>query len=131
MLTAGAAFALHRRGPHGAKVGYGASLLIFTNIIGSLPSSFGQTLSQANEKGDSATVLPVFFGAFFLSALGIVCVQGGTQDSDELQHALQAGGLAKSSYLPFKVNSAGVMPIIFASSLLALPRRSRGSRRTR
>ena len=33
----------------------------------------------------------------------------------------QAGGLAKSSYLPFKVNSAGVMPIIFASSLLALP----------
>jgi protein transport protein SEC61 subunit alpha len=29
--------------------------------------------------------------------------------------------LAKSSYLPFKVNSAGVMPIIFASSLLALP----------
>ena len=33
----------------------------------------------------------------------------------------QAGGLAKSSYPPFKVNSAGVMPIIFASSLLALP----------
>ena len=30
-------------------------------------------------------------------------------------------GLAKTSYLPFKVNSAGVMPIIFASSLMALP----------
>ena len=45
------------------KLGNGTSLLIFTNIISSLPSSFGQTLSQANEKGDSATVLPVFFGA--------------------------------------------------------------------
>ena len=57
------------------KLGNGTPLLIFTNIISSLPSSFGQTLSQANEKGDSATVLPVFFGAFFLSALGIVYVQ--------------------------------------------------------
>ena len=32
-----------------------------------------------------------------------------------------AGGLARSSYLPFKVNATGVMPVIFASTLLALP----------
>ena len=104
------------------KLGNGTSLLIFTNIISSLPSSFGQTLSQANEKGDSATVLPVFFGAFFLSALGIVYVQEAERKIPmNYSTRFQAGGLAKSSYLPFKVNSAGVMPIIFASSLLALP----------
>mmetsp|Transcript_10887 Transcript_10887/g.43887 ORF Transcript_10887/g.43887 Transcript_10887/m.43887 type:complete len:552 (-) Transcript_10887:122-1777(-) len=104
------------------KLGNGTSLLIFTNIISSLPSSFGQTLSQASEKGDAATVLPVFFGAFFLTTLGIVYVQEAERKIPmNYSTRFQAGGLAKSSYLPFKVNSAGVMPIIFASSLLALP----------
>ena len=104
------------------KLGNGTSLLIFTNIISSLPSSFGQTISEASEKGDAVTVLPVFFGAFFLSTLGIVYVQEAERKIPmNYSTRFQAGGLAKSSYLPFKVNSAGVMPIIFASSLLALP----------
>ena len=104
------------------KLGNGTSLLIFTNIISSLPSSFGQTLSQAQEKGDAATVLPVFFSAFFLSTLGIVYVQEAERKIPmNYSTRFQAGGLAKSAFLPFKVNSAGVMPIIFASSLLALP----------
>ena len=78
--------------------------------------------SQASEKGDAATVLPVFFGAFFLTTLGIVYVQEAERKIPmNYSTRFQAGGLAKSSYLPFKVNSAGVMPIIFASSLLALP----------
>ena len=40
----------------------------------------------------------------------------------------QAGGLAKSSYLPFKVNSAGVMPIIFHPRSWRSRQRSPGSR---
>lgn len=36
-------------------------------------------------------------------------------------HRYQAGALARQSYLPFKVNATGVMPLIFASSLLGLP----------
>ena len=80
------------------KLGNGTSLLIFTNIISSLPSSFGQTLSQANEKGDSATVLPVFFGAFFLSALGIVYVQEAERKIPmNYSTRFQAGGLARAA----------------------------------
>lgn len=37
------------------------------------------------------------------------------------RYTSKAGGLQKSAYLPFKVNSAGVMPIIFSTSSLALP----------
>ena len=123
VLTAGAMILLYiGEVLNELKLGNGTSLLIFTNIISSLPSSFGQTLSQAQEKGDSTTVLPVFFGAFFLSTLGIVYVQEAERKIPmNYSTRFQAGGLAKSSYLPFKVNSAGVMPIIFASSLLALP----------
>ena len=103
------------------KLGNGTSLLIFSNIVSALPSSIGQTVSIAQEKGDS-TVLPVFFGAFALTALGIVYVQEAERKIPmNYSTRFNAGGLAKSSYLPFKVNSAGVMPIIFASSLLALP----------
>ena len=123
VLTAGAMILLYiGEVLNELKLGNGTSLLIFTNIVSSLPSSFGQTLSQANEKGDSATVLPVFFGAFILSTLGIVYVQEAERKIPmQYSTRFQAGGLAKSSYLPFKVNGAGVMPIIFASSLLALP----------
>ena len=103
------------------KLGNGTSLLIFTNIVSALPSSIGQTVSLATEKGD-ASVLPVFFGAFALTTLGIVYVQEAERKIPmQYSTRFNAGGLSKSSYLPFKVNSAGVMPIIFASSLLALP----------
>ena len=122
VLTAGAMILLYiGEVLNELKLGNGTSLLIFTNIVSSLPSSFGQTLSEAGEKGDNA-VLPVFFGAFFLSTLGIVYVQEAERKIPmNYSTRFQAGGLAKSSYLPFKVNSAVVMPIIFASSLLALP----------
>ena len=56
------------------KLGNGTSLLIFANIVSALPSSVGQTVSMAQEKGDSS-VLAVFFGAFALTTLGIVYVQ--------------------------------------------------------
>jgi hypothetical protein len=58
----------------------GTSLLIFTNIVSSLPSSFGQTLKEAGEKGDSATVLPVFFGG------------GRIQDEFSWTHSSKAPG---------------------------------------
>jgi protein transport protein SEC61 subunit alpha len=104
------------------KLGNGTSLLIFSNIVSALPSSIGQTVTLAQQKGDAESVLPVFFGAFALTTLGIVYVQEAERKIPmNYSTRFNAGGLAKSSYLPFKVNSAGVMPIIFASSLLALP----------
>jgi protein transport protein SEC61 subunit alpha len=106
------------------KLGNGTSLLIFANIVSSLPSSIGQTLEQSKTDGNGYFTLAVFFGAFLLSTLGVVYVQEAERKIP-MQYSSKfdsgAAGLSKSSYLPFKVNSAGVMPIIFASSLMALP----------
>ena len=106
------------------KLGNGTSLLIFANIVSSLPSSIGQTVEQSKTDGNGAFTLAVFFGAFLLSTLGVVYVQEAERKIP-MQYSTkfnsQGAGLSKSSYLPFKVNSAGVMPIIFSSSLMALP----------
>lgn len=103
------------------KLGNGTSLLIFVNILSSLPSSAGQTLTQAGEAGNNAG-LAAFVAASLAIVAGIVCVQEAERKIPiNYASRFNAGGLAKTSYLPFKVNSAGVMPIIFASSLMALP----------
>lgn len=105
------------------KLGNGTSLLIFVNILSALPLSAGQTLVQAGEAGNNAG-LAAFGAAFLVITAGIVYVQEAERRipiTYASRYAASATGLAKSSYLPFKVNGAGVMPIIFASSLLALP----------
>lgn len=132
------------------KLGNGTSLLIFTSIISYLPASFGRTAAEALQEGNY-TGLATIVVSFLLLVLGIVYVQVLYQilflfmdlrslvclyslTSKFLQEAerkiplnyasrytSKAGGLQKSAYLPFKVNSAGVMPIIFSTSSLALP----------
>lgn len=103
------------------KLGNGTSLLIFVNILSSLPASAGQTLTQASDAGN-VTGLAAFALSFLAICMGIVYVQEAERKIPiNYASRFNAGGLSKASYLPFKVNSAGVMPIIFASSLLALP----------
>lgn len=103
------------------KLGNGTSLLIAVNILSALPLSAGQTLLQAQSEGNSAG-LAAFALAVTAITAGIVCVQEAERRIPIVYSTrYAAGALQKASYLPFKVNSAGVMPIIFASSLLALP----------
>ena len=67
--------------------------------------------------------LQVVFGlAFFLTTLGVVYVQEAERRIPmNYASRYQAGALGNQAYLPFKVNATGVMPVIFASSLMALP----------
>ncbi|XP_011010034.1 PREDICTED: preprotein translocase subunit SCY1, chloroplastic-like isoform X1 [Populus euphratica] len=110
------------------KLGNGTSLLIFTSIISYLPASFGQTAAQAIQDGNYVGLGTIIF-SFFLLVLGIVYVQDKEFQEAERKIPLNyasrytssSGGLQKSAYLPFKVNSSGVMPIIFSTSSLALP----------
>ncbi|XP_061966471.1 preprotein translocase subunit SCY1, chloroplastic-like isoform X1 [Populus nigra] len=110
------------------KLGNGTSLLIFTSIISYLPASFGQTAAQAIQDGNYVGLGTIIF-SFFLLVLGIVYVQDkGFQEAERKiplnyasRYTSSGGGLQKSAYLPFKVNSSGVMPIIFSTSSLALP----------
>ncbi|XP_064959789.1 preprotein translocase subunit SCY1, chloroplastic isoform X2 [Musa acuminata AAA Group] len=103
------------------KLGNGTSLLIFTSIISYLPASFGRTIAQAFQDGNYVGLATITL-SFFLLVLGIVYVQEAERKIP-LNYAsrYRSGGLQKSAYLPFKVNSSGVMPIIFSTSSLALP----------
>ncbi|XP_062164303.1 preprotein translocase subunit SCY1, chloroplastic isoform X3 [Alnus glutinosa] len=105
------------------KLGNGTSLLIFTSIISYLPASFGRTVSQAFQDGNYIGLIAIVV-SFFLLVLSIVYVQEAERKiplNYASRYTSRSGGLQKSAYLPFKVNSSGVMPIIFSTSSLALP----------
>jgi hypothetical protein len=102
------------------KLGNGTSILIFANIASALPTSVGAALTQATDK--DASTLGVYALAWFLTTLGIVYVQEAERQIPiTYASRYRAGALQQQAYLPFKVNATGVMPIIFSSSLLALP----------
>ncbi|KAJ6837268.1 preprotein translocase subunit SCY1, chloroplastic isoform X1 [Iris pallida] len=105
------------------KLGNGTSLLIFTSIISYLPASFGRTVAEAFQEGNYIGLATIVL-SFFLLVLGIVYVQEAERKiplNYASRYNSRGGGLQKSAYLPFKVNSSGVMPIIFSTSSLALP----------
>ena len=86
------------------KLGNGTSLLIFVNIVSALPTSIGETLATTEQTGNSAG-LSLFFAAFLAITLGIVYVQEAERKIPiNYASRYQAGGLSKSSYLPFKVS---------------------------
>jgi preprotein translocase subunit SecY len=100
-------------------IGNGMSLLIFASVVSSLPSQFAQIRA---EKGWTLLVPLV---VLFLGVLvGIVIVENG-QRRIPVQFAKRVVGRrmygGQSTYIPLKVNQSGVVPIIFASSVLYLP----------
>jgi preprotein translocase subunit SecY len=106
-------------------IGNGASLLIFVNIVSTLPTALGQTLELA-QTGDRGVVggVVILLLVFLVMIVGIVFVQEGTRRIPILSARRQVGRkmyLERSSYLPLRLNQGGVMPIIFASTVLILP----------
>ena len=106
-------------------IGNGASLLIFVNIVSTLPRSLGQTIDLA-QSGDRSLVggVVILMLVFLVMIVGIVFVQEGTRRIPIVSARRQVGRrtyLEKSSYLPLRLNQGGVMPIIFASAVLILP----------
>eukprot|EP00850_Spirogloea_muscicola_P009670 SM000054S18156 [mRNA] locus=s54:589318:592545:- [translate_table: standard] len=103
------------------KLGNGTSLLIFTNIVSYLPSTVGRTIAQANDAGNYGGLVALL-ASFFLLVFGIVYVQEAERKIPiNYAQRFTSRGVTRAAYLPFKVNSTGVMPIIFSTSLLAAP----------
>lgn len=106
-------------------VGNGASLLIFLNIVSSLPKSLGNTIELAQTGGrDTVGKVIILLVVFFITIVGIVFVQEGTRRIPIISARRQVGRklyLEKNSYLPLRLNQGGVMPIIFASAVLIIP----------
>ncbi|MEM9119071.1 MAG: preprotein translocase subunit SecY [Cyanobacteria bacterium P01_F01_bin.56] len=106
-------------------LGNGASLLIFLNIVSTLPRSLNQTIELA-QSGDRNLVggVIILLLVFLAMIVGIVFVQEGTRRIPIISARRQVGRklyLEQSNYLPLRLNQGGVMPIIFASAVLVLP----------
>ena len=125
VLTAGTAFLMwlgeqiNERG-----IGNGISLIIFAGIVARIPSGI-RALSTAVESGSLSIVTLIIFivAAVFVTA-GVVMIQEG-QRRIPVQYAKRVVGRkmygGQSTHIPIKVNQSGVIPIIFALSLLQFP----------
>ena len=106
-------------------IGNGASLLIFVNIVAVLPRTLGNTIEYAQTGGREAIAQVVILLLVFLTMIvGIVFIQEGTRRIPIISARRQVGRRVyreRSNYLPLRLNQGGVMPIIFASSVLFLP----------
>ena len=103
-------------------VGNGISMLIFAGIVGRWPVAAGQSLAVLTAEQFSNTV--IFLGMAFLVIAAIVIVnEGQRQVSVQYAKRVRGGKLygGTSTHLPLRINQAGVIPIIFAVSLILLP----------
>lgn len=106
-------------------VGNGISLLIFSGIVANLPQAIAATL----ELGRTGALSPVFIFMILIFVVGIlifIVFMERAQRRIFIQYPKRQVGMkqqvgGESSHLPMKLNSAGVIPPIFASSLLLIP----------
>jgi len=114
-------------------IGNGISMIIFAGIVCSLPSQISNVFTKwiLENRGtpDSALITGVFqFILYMLSFLLIVAFVTFIELSKRkipVQNAGKGGGqtaaMSRASFLPIKINSAGVIPVIFASSIMMAP----------
>jgi preprotein translocase subunit SecY len=105
-------------------VGNGISLIIFAGIVANLPSALASTL-ELGRTGALSTFFIVFFLIAALGVIAAVVFMERAQRRIPVQYPKRQVGNrmfgGESTHLPLKVNTSGVMPPIFASSLLLLP----------
>lgn len=101
-------------------VGNGMSLLIFTSIVAGFPAALWGIAGGDNGFGKFVAILGVI-----LLVIGLVVFVEQSQRRIPVQYAKRMVGRrmygGSSTYIPIKINMSGVIPVIFASSLLALP----------
>ncbi len=105
-------------------IGNGISIIIFTGIVSGFPGAIGQSFEQARQGEIQILALLGIAVLAIVIVAGVVYVERG-QRRITINYARRQQGKrmyqAQSSHLPLKVNMAGVIPAIFASSLLLFP----------
>jgi preprotein translocase subunit SecY len=105
-------------------IGNGISMLIFAGIVAGLPSAIAQSIEQARQGELNILVLLMVLILAFAVIWLIVLIERG-QRRITINYAKRQQGRrmmqAQSSHLPLKINMAGVIPAIFASSILLFP----------
>jgi len=128
-LTAGSAFIMwlgERITEHG--VGNGISIVLTVNIISSIPQDlanlYEQFVKNASNTAMAVVAALVIIAVIVVMIVLVIILNGGTrkipvQYAKKIQGRKSVGG--QSSTIPLKINTAGVIPIIFASSLMQFP----------
>ena len=124
-LTAGTAFIMWLGEQMSEKgIGNGISLIIFAGIVCRIPTAIGNTIKLLNAGQISLFAIILVLGLMFAVIAAIIFVERG-QRRLPIHYAKRVVGLktfnAQSSHLPLKVNMAGVIPPIFASSIIMFP----------
>ncbi|PCI30543.1 MAG: preprotein translocase subunit SecY [SAR324 cluster bacterium] len=124
-LTAGTAFIMwvgeqiSERG-----IGNGISLIIFAGIITGIPSAIVQTIALM-DTGDITLFVILLVGIIIVGVIGVVIYFETANRKIPVQYARRTQGKktfgGQFSHLPLKINASGVIPPIFASSILAFP----------
>jgi preprotein translocase subunit SecY len=105
-------------------IGNGISMIILASIIAGLPSAIGGTLELVRT-GEMAAPLAIFLFVLILAVTAFVCFVERGQRRIAVHYAKRQQGrkmyAGATSHLPFKLNMSGVIPPIFASSLILFP----------
>ena len=105
-------------------VGNGISLLIFAGIVAGFPSALGQSFEQARQ-GEIEVLALLLIGILAVGIVSFVVFVERGQRRITINYARRQQGrkmyAAQSRHLPLKINMSGVIPAIFASSLLLFP----------
>lgn len=125
VLTAGTSLLLWIGDQITAKgIGNGISLIIMAGIISSMPTMFAtafQTLTS-NSSITGILLFVLYVIVYVAIILGVVYVEGAERRIN-VQYANKSNNTfgGKQNYIPFKLNSSGVMPVIFSSALISIP----------
>ena len=105
-------------------IGNGISLIIFAGIVAGLPSAIGQSLEQARQ-GEINILILLFILALAIAVIYMIVFIERGQRRITVNYAKRQQGRkmyqAQSSFLPLKLNMSGVIPPIFASSIILFP----------
>ena len=105
-------------------IGNGMSLIIFANIIARLPSALLDSINNSTDQMQGILMTVIIVVVILIVIPAIVFIERG-QRRIPVQYSKRVVGRkvmgGQATYLPFKVNGAGVIPIIFASALLYIP----------
>ena len=123
-LTAGTAFLMwlgEKITEHG--IGNGISLIIFAGIVSRFPTMINVAVQNSN--GTSGVIQAIVYAIVIVAVLGFVVLLNDAERRIPVQYAKRVVGRkmngGQSTYVPIKVSMAGVMPIIFAMSILMFP----------
>ena len=125
VLTAGTAFLMWLGEQINEKgIGNGISLLIFAGIVSRIPSGIRSLFVNVTE-GQMSIVTLILFALFALAGIVVVILIQEGQRRIPVQYAKRVVGRkmygGQSTHIPMKVNQSGVIPVIFAMSLLQFP----------